>query len=226
MANNIVEYSNVEDKLGTSFWNPGRLGRKIAAWYDAADPSTIQGSAFVCQLGVLDLTANGGLNPKTGAPWAAGDQYRLAFVSSTTKDALSTDYKSYNAHVQAAADAAGLGSVEWRAFVSTPTVAAKDNCGLSAAYLDTSVFNFGDEIVGTDIADMFDTTSPSTGPTNKILYDENGNGPGLPDLPGSVPFNIYTPIWTGTGKNGDTENPVGNGGNVNFGICEAEKGYQ
>ena len=41
------------------------------------------GAGLACELGVLNLVeANGGINPATGNPWAAGDTYRLAFVSS------------------------------------------------------------------------------------------------------------------------------------------------
>ena len=33
------------------------------------------------QLGILDLTANGGTNPSTGAAWKDGDTYRLVFIA-------------------------------------------------------------------------------------------------------------------------------------------------
>jgi hypothetical protein len=61
------------------------------------------------QLGILDLTANGGNNPATGAAWQAGDQYRIVFTSSTTTQATSTDIATYDAFVQGLADAASLG---------------------------------------------------------------------------------------------------------------------
>lgn len=61
-----------------------------------------------------------------------GDQYRLLFLSSGTRDATSGDIEDYNAFVQQHADAslalAALG-VNWKAVVSTPTVAARDNTG-------------------------------------------------------------------------------------------------
>ncbi|MFZ9935496.1 MAG: hypothetical protein ACO3JG_00400 [Luteolibacter sp.] len=40
---------------------------------------------------VLDLTANGGINPNTGVAWAAGDTYRLAFYTAGTTTATSND---------------------------------------------------------------------------------------------------------------------------------------
>lgn len=86
-----------------------------------------------CQLGVLDLAANGGVNPATGIPWAAGNTYRLVFVTSTTTQATSSDIATYNAFVQSAANASTayptLGSVTWKIVGSTATVDARDNTG-------------------------------------------------------------------------------------------------
>jgi len=81
-------------------------------------------AALVGELGVLDTS---GINPATGAIWKAGDQYRLAFVTSGTTDATSTNIATYNAFVQDAANAAGLGSAAWYVIASTETVAARDN---------------------------------------------------------------------------------------------------
>ena len=59
-----------------------------------------------------------------------GDQYRLAFVTSTTRDATSADIADYNQFVTAAADTqlalAALGTT-WTAIASTATVDARDN---------------------------------------------------------------------------------------------------
>ena len=61
-----------------------------------------------------------------------GDQYRLIFVTSTTRDATSTniaDYNNFVAGVAATVPAlVGLGTT-WTAVVSTPTVAAVTNTG-------------------------------------------------------------------------------------------------
>ena len=83
-------------------------------------------AAVVGQLGVLDVSGN---NPATGKVWAAGDQYRLAFVTSETTDATSTDITTYNAFVQGLADAAGLSGGTWNVIGSTETVDARDNTG-------------------------------------------------------------------------------------------------
>lgn len=81
------------------------------------------------QLGILDLSANGGINPSTGNPWQAGDTYRFAFTSSELSTATSTNIATYNAFVQSAANTSPLniGGVTWNAIVSTETVDARDN---------------------------------------------------------------------------------------------------
>lgn len=68
-----------------------------------------------------------GLNP--------GDKYHLVFVTSTTRDATSTNIADYNSFVQSAANAAGIGNtvgITWFAIGSTATVAANDNAVVGA----------------------------------------------------------------------------------------------
>ena len=81
------------------------------------------------QLGLLDLGSAGGINPATGVEWQAGDTYRLAFVSSATTMATSTDIMTYNSFLQGLANTAGLGGATWKVAGSTATVDARDNTG-------------------------------------------------------------------------------------------------
>ena len=60
-------------------------------------------AAVIGELGVLQDTADGGINPATGSAWVPGDQYRLAFYTSEKRDATSTDINDYNAFVQSVA---------------------------------------------------------------------------------------------------------------------------
>jgi hypothetical protein len=71
--------------------------------------------AIIGQLGVLDSSANGGVNPVTGAAWAAGDTYHLAFVTGGTRDATDPDIATYHAFVKQAAIDAGIGdaTITW-----------------------------------------------------------------------------------------------------------------
>ena len=57
-------------------------------------------------------------------------RYRLVFVTSTTRDGLSSEVDEYNDFVQSVADASdvtGPLGLEWKALVSTETVDARDN---------------------------------------------------------------------------------------------------
>jgi hypothetical protein len=72
-----------------------------------------------CQYGILDLTANGGINPNTGNPWQVGDRYRLAFHTAGTIPATSNDPAVYDdfATAQAQQNPALLNSTGWTAMV-------------------------------------------------------------------------------------------------------------
>ncbi|GJL63517.1 MAG: hypothetical protein NPIRA04_21710 [Nitrospirales bacterium] len=118
-----------------------------------------------------------GLNP--------GDTYQLAFDTSKTRNAVSTDIVDYNNFVQGVANDAGIGfgspigDVLWKAIASTETVAAQDN-----AVVSTLVYNLGDELVATGFADMWDGSLLAP-----IDFNELGNsGGGL--------------VWTGTASDG------------------------
>lgn len=95
----------------------------------------ISQAALVCQFGILDLNANGGINPNTGNPWQAGDQYRLAFYTDGKLNASSADPAVYNAFVTAQANLSNLGdgsiktSTGWVAMVYTTTTSVKSNTG-------------------------------------------------------------------------------------------------
>jgi hypothetical protein len=106
------------------------------------------------QLGLLDTS---GTNPATGSDWAAGDTYRLVFRSSTTRNSTSTDIAVYNAHVQSAANAAGLGAVNWYVIGSTATVDARTNTNTTGASIDGAFLLLdGKTVIANNIADLWD----------------------------------------------------------------------
>ena len=121
-----------------------------------------------------------GLNP--------GDMYQLAFVTSTSRDATSFILPDYHAHVQAAADAANIGTgstlfgtdVTWTAIGSTIFQRAKDN-----ALVRGEVYNLGGLKVADGFGDFWDGSLD--GPIN---LNETGAL--------STPFRV----WTGTGQFG------------------------
>lgn len=163
---------------------------------------TLSQAAIVGQLGVLDDTANGGINPVTGSAWAPGDQYRLIFVSSTFRDAASGDVADYNAHVQAAANAAGLGAVNWNAIASTnvtqggtATVDARDNTGTNPNA--ATGFGFflmdGMTMVAESNADLWDGAIASA-----VNRTELNTAYAAPDGEPFAPVGV----WTGTDQFG------------------------
>ena len=83
---------------------------------------------FVATFVVPPLTALA--QPITVPPNFPGGQYRLAFTTSTTMEATSSNISDYNTFVTNVAESvpqlAALGTA-WTAIVSTPTVDARDN---------------------------------------------------------------------------------------------------
>ena len=130
------------------------------------------------------LISPSGLNP--------GDQYRIAFVTSGVRDALSADINDYNQFVTDAANAPGslVASLDtsWRAIASTPTVNARDNTGTSAAPLGINGVPIYLVDGVTKIADSYDDLWD--GSLDAALnLDESGSVPS--------PFNRAV-VWTGT----------------------------
>ena len=193
------------------------------------------------QLGVLDTD---GINPTTGVPWAAGDTYRLIFVTSTTTDATSTDISTYNAFVQGVADAAGLGtssagSVTWSAVGSTATVDARDNTGTAGAGGSPILLMDGTTIIADDNADLWDgivativgAGPPSgTGPLTGDLTVDHARGIYITEsgtLLNPPPQGADDRVFTGTIGNGTASGqPLGAVGNVSTGSTGSGFGAQ
>jgi hypothetical protein len=137
-----------------------------------------------CQLGILDLNANSGTNPATGNMWAAGDKYRLIFVTGGTTECTSTDISTYNSFVQGVADASTafptLKTVTWKVVGSTATVAARDNTGTNPGVngVGEAVFRMdGAFAIANNYADLWNgiIASHVTGQDFLAVHlDENG----------------------------------------------------
>ena len=114
------------------------------------------------------------------ADLAAGEQFRLMFVSSTTRDALSTDIADYNTFVSTRA-AAGVTAMQtyaddFTALVSTESVNARTNTLTRATDTDAPIYRArsgtvsANDRVADDYADFYD----GTWPTSALGYDESG----------------------------------------------------
>ena len=126
----------------------------------------------------------------------AGDQYRLAFVTTAQTTAQSDDIETYNAFVQATADAAPIGdwNLEWKAIGSTATVSARQNTSTDPVN-DESVPIFlldGTQLVP-DYASLWHVETDEI----FVAFDVNEFGEGF-----NLPDNPLLTVWTGTGTDG------------------------
>ena len=109
------------------------LGLTLAV--GSASAATLQS-----QYGVLDLAANGGINPSTGVAWQAGDQYRLAFHTATGVQATSNSTAFYDdfATAQAQQNTALASSTGWTAMLYVNTDGSLANNVQVSSPLDRS----------------------------------------------------------------------------------------
>ena len=122
--------------------------------------TTSANAAIIGELGILDSTANGGINPATSAPWANGDTYRLFFVSANQIADVSTLVEPADEHalVQSAAAAVGLGAGTWYAIhnnAGLPITTAYSNA-YDYGSTDVGIFMVNSVLLADDIADLVD----------------------------------------------------------------------
>ena len=125
-----------------------------------------------------------------------GDKFRLLFVTSTTRDATSSDIADYNTHVQTAA-AAGHDAIQaysdlFRAVASTASDDARDNTATTYTSPDTGVpiYWLGGNKLADGYPDFYDGT-----------WDDES---GVTDESGAAYTNLSNPerVWTGSADNG------------------------
>ncbi|MDA0664319.1 MAG: hypothetical protein O3B08_15990, partial [Proteobacteria bacterium] len=134
-----------------------------------------------------------GLNP--------GDTYRLAFLTSASTDALSSDINFYNQFVTDVANGPFTDStaqiahnLAWKAIISTETIDARDNTGTNPNNgAGVPIFLLDGRKLADNYADFWDGSLDTT-------FDYLGDGSG------GLPFG--EPVWTGTLADG-TANPFG-----------------
>ena len=108
-----------------------------------------------------EVTADWALKPNAVS---AGEKFRLIFVTSTTRDATSTDIGDYNTHVQNAAAAGHTAirsySSDFTAWVSTETVNVRTNTETRSTDTDVPIYWVHTTqtrgAVATDYADLYD----------------------------------------------------------------------
>ena len=155
----------------------------------------------------VPITVPSGLSP--------GDQYRLAFVTSTTRDSLSADIADYNAFVTAAANSVpellALGTT-WTAIASTPAVDARDNTGTNpGASVGVPIYRLDDTLMAGGNADLWDGAIAAP-----LMIVETG-AVGAP----------FQPVWTGTSTDGTGFGgfELGSGGSAFYGRSDQSSDF-
>ena len=184
-----------------------RARRRCEAGKRTHGPGTRACLALLAATALLALAAPAQAQTEVPADWAlkpadlgAGEQFRLMFVSSTGRDALSTDIADYNTFVSTRA-AAGVTAIQtyaddFTALVSTESVNARTNTLTRATDTDVPIYWVksgsvdADDRATDDYADFYDATWK----TNALGRNESG---------GSVAF-TSTSFWTGTNTDGTT----------------------
>lgn len=165
--------------------------------------SVIRYSALAL-LAVVGLASRSDAGPIIVVPptLSPGDTYRLVFVTSTTRDATSTDIVDYNNFVSTAANSvsalAALGAT-WTAIGSTAAVSAFDNIG---GPFPEGVYRLDGGLVATGSTGLF-FSNPSD--AHLLPIDINELGATVPDP---------TTVWTGTLPSGTVNSPFPLGGSV------------
>jgi hypothetical protein len=148
---------------------------------------------FAAVAAIPHLAAFGGpITVPTGLH--SGDQYRLAFVTSATRGATSSNIADYNAFVTTDANSvpalAALGTT-WTAIASTASANADDNTNTNPSMdpVGVPIYTLGNTLIAST-----NTALWSGSITNPISFEDNGS------LATVV-------VWTGTGKNGSAYSP-------------------
>ena len=133
---------------------------------------------------------------------SAGDSFRLLFVTSTSRGALSKNIGEYNTYVQGRAGA-GHSSIrpfssQFQALASTPTVHARNNTSTTYTTSDKGVPIWW--LSGDKVADEYED-----------FYDgswDNKSGKGKTES--GAAYNNFFRVWTGSNNDGTaTSNPLG-----------------
>ncbi len=137
-----------------------------------------------CQVAAADfMIVPPGLSP--------GTQYRLVFVTSGTRNAVSSNIEDYNAFVTSQANQVpslvSLGTT-WHAIGSTFSVHASDNTGTNPSSLGVPVYNLGGASVAASNVDLWDGSLLAP-----IMFDQTGAS------------QLTATAWTGSLTNGNRD---------------------
>ena len=196
---------------------------------------TFTTAQLVSQLGILDLTANDGINPATGVPWEVGDPYRLVFISSNTLNPRDTTSPSvfgswdaietWNAEAQNFANNAtghDLSGITWKVLGSTTAVNARDNTQTNPSVHGSGhpiMLIDGSTIIAADFNELW------SGEIRNIIDLTENQGQTIGAAPASPwPLTGTNASGTGLGSGGVLRN-IASGGNIRQGEASTTLGW-
>ena len=149
------------EQVVTVTYNDATAGNDPAAVQDAAGNDAANFTQTVTNYAPIEVSADWGLIP---SGLGAGAEFRLIFISSTTRNAASTDIADYNTFVQGRA-AAGHADIQqysstFRVVGSTAAVDARDNTNTTYTADDkgVAIYWLGGAKVADDYEDFYDET--------------------------------------------------------------------
>lgn len=177
-------------------------------------------ASLVLGVATVALMATSGLAMPVTVPTGlnAGDQYRLAFVTSTARDGTSSDIADYNAFVDAIGDTVIVS--DWKAIASTSAVSAISNTNTPIATGGIPIYLLNDTKLVDDYADLWDGTldiplniNEFAGIQSAVVWtgtDTNGSGASLAQLGTANPIvgnsTLANASWVNFGTRGFTNN--------------------
>ncbi|MCZ6699364.1 MAG: hypothetical protein O7D94_10580 [Planctomycetota bacterium] len=179
--------------------------------FEMKAPNLLKGAVIATVAVVVTVGSVAAAPITTPTGLLPGDQYRLAFVTSTTRDATSTVIGVYNTFVTGVANAVpellALGTT-WTAIGSTSAVDARDNTSTNPITSDPSVpiYLLNDTLLATGNADLWGGSI-----ANPLKINEQGvAAPRVPRGPGPkmtalpLEYSLGTPGLVKIGFSDDT----------------------
>lgn len=150
-----------------------------------------------------------------------GDKYYLAFVTSGSIAATSTDIADYNAFAQSQANAAGLGTISgspvtWKALASTASVTALTNLGIGSF----PIFRLDNTQLATGSTDLWNgsiavslnvTQTGASAGTVQVWTGTADTGVAYP----GAQLGTASPVFGGSNATSSSWLVAGSGGNTN-----------
>ena len=219
----ISDGGDIDGATESTYWpSAGDVGNTIKVRVSFTDngnyPESLTSAATsaVLEMGVTEVPADWSLIP---SGLGAGDQFRLLFLSSSSRNATPTSIATYNTWIQDLVDA-GHADIQdhtetFRAVGCTAAVDARDYTGTTytSDYKGVPIYWLNGDKAADEYEDFYDETWDE----EASMRDESGNTVSAPD-----------PVWTGCehdgteGFRGGGSSALGSNRGVVFGVPNSD----